>query len=175
MSERLIRDANKTVLTPSTAQNGAGQAGDAADPYQQRVERGGALALVDGYRSMREQGRDGHTGAGQPRRQAARCGADGFPWRAVAARGPEGGSGASAAAASPAGRRPTTAKAITVGSMLKDRFVLDKELGRGGMGAVYRAVDRRRLEAMHQFPYVAVKLLSGDFRVASGCVPRAGE
>jgi tRNA A-37 threonylcarbamoyl transferase component Bud32 len=52
----------------------------------------------------------------------------------------------------------------TAGEMLKDRFVLDRELGRGGMGTVFRAVDRRRLEARHAHPYVAIKLLNGDFR-----------
>lgn len=56
------------------------------------------------------------------------------------------------------------ARAIGIGTMLKDRFILDSEIGRGGMGTVYRAVDRRRLEAMHRQPYVAIKLLSGDFR-----------
>ncbi|MHB8885020.1 MAG: serine/threonine-protein kinase [Methylovirgula sp.] len=50
------------------------------------------------------------------------------------------------------------------GEMLKGRFVLDGVLGRGGMGTVFRAVDRRRLEALHTHPYVAIKLLSGDFR-----------
>lgn len=53
---------------------------------------------------------------------------------------------------------------LAVGDMLKDRFVLDRELGRGGMGSVFRAVDRRRLEARHAHPYVAIKLLNGDFR-----------
>lgn len=53
---------------------------------------------------------------------------------------------------------------LGVGAMLKERFVLDGEIGRGGMGVVYRAVDRRRLEAMHGQPYVAIKVLNGDFR-----------
>ncbi|MFC5421558.1 serine/threonine-protein kinase [Bosea eneae] len=59
-------------------------------------------------------------------------------------------------------RRET--RRIGIGAMLKDRFILDAEIGRGGMGTVYRAVDRRRLEAMRHQPYVALKLLGGDFR-----------
>jgi tRNA A-37 threonylcarbamoyl transferase component Bud32 len=55
-------------------------------------------------------------------------------------------------------------RAPAAGEMLKDRFVLDRELGRGGMGTVFRAVDRRRLEARHAHPYVAIKLLNNDFR-----------
>src|SRR5690606_33416221 len=50
-----------------------------------------------------------------------------------------------------------------IGSLLNGRFVLDREIGRGGMGVVYAAVDRRRLEAGHSQPYVAIKTLSGDF------------
>jgi len=50
-----------------------------------------------------------------------------------------------------------------VGSILRDRFILDTEIGRGGMGQVYSAVDRRRLEAGHDQPYVAIKLLNESF------------
>ncbi|WP_120706830.1 serine/threonine-protein kinase [Rhizobium jaguaris] len=51
-----------------------------------------------------------------------------------------------------------------VGAILRDRFILDAEIGRGGMGIVYSAVDRRRLEAGAGAPYVALKLLNDEFR-----------
>lgn len=51
----------------------------------------------------------------------------------------------------------------TVGSLLKNRFVLDREIGGGAMGRVYAAVDRRRLEAGDGRPYVAIKVLDRQF------------
>lgn len=51
-----------------------------------------------------------------------------------------------------------------IGSILRDRFILDAEIGRGGMGIVYSAVDRRRLEAGSAQPHVALKLLNDAFR-----------
>ncbi|MCL6707112.1 serine/threonine protein kinase [Pseudomonas sp. R2.Fl] len=57
-----------------------------------------------------------------------------------------------------------------VGSILRDRFILDAEIGRGGMGVVYSAVDRRRLEAGSPQPYVALKLLNDAFRTNSNAL-----
>lgn len=49
-------------------------------------------------------------------------------------------------------------------TVIKGRFELDKLLGVGGMGAVYKALDRRKLEASDSEPYVAIKLLNDDFQ-----------
>ena len=64
-----------------------------------------------------------------------------------------------AAPAAPAAARPA-ADARTI----KQRFVLEKVLGSGGMGAVYQAVDLRKQEASDRDPYVAIKLLNEDFQ-----------
>jgi tetratricopeptide (TPR) repeat protein len=48
--------------------------------------------------------------------------------------------------------------------VLKQRFVLDRKLGSGGMGTVFRARDLRKVEAQDRHPYVAVKVLNADFR-----------
>jgi len=73
----------------------------------------------------------------------------------------------SEAGGKPAGRggrfSATSGGRAAVGTLLKDRFVLDREIGGGAMGTVYAAVDRRRLEAGDGRPYVAIKVLDRSF------------
>ena len=50
-----------------------------------------------------------------------------------------------------------------IGDILNDRFILEERVGSGGMSTVYRALDRRKLEADDRDPYVAVKILNVEF------------
>lgn len=51
---------------------------------------------------------------------------------------------------------------VQVGSVLRDRFMLQERLAGGGMGVVYKALDRRLAEADSGEPWVAVKILSPE-------------
>jgi predicted Ser/Thr protein kinase len=50
------------------------------------------------------------------------------------------------------------------GSVIKKRFVLETILGKGGMGLVFGAIDRRKEEARDPNPRVALKVLNADFQ-----------
>ena len=67
--------------------------------------------------------------------------------------------------AAPKGETPAIPQARPIQKItIKNRFVLDETLGVGGMGVVYKAIDKRKVEAKDRNPYIAVKILSEDFR-----------
>jgi len=48
--------------------------------------------------------------------------------------------------------------------VLKGRFILANVIGSGGMGVVYKAKDLLKVEAKDRDPYVAIKVLSEEFK-----------
>jgi serine/threonine protein kinase len=82
--------------------------------------------------------------------------------------------GAAAPAATPAplssfppAPRPISSAELTVGSVLKGRFVIESIVAggdKGGMGVVFKALDRIKQDAQDRNPYVAIKVLNEDFK-----------
>lgn len=61
---------------------------------------------------------------------------------------------------------------VQVGSVLRDRFMLQEQVSGGSMGVVYKALDRRLAEAGSESPDVAIKVLSSKL-CESGLALRA--
>ena len=61
--------------------------------------------------------------------------------------------------------RPAAARtSIDIGSVVRGRFELESMIGEGGMGVVYRAVDRLHREMQDRDPYVAIKILNSNLK-----------
>ena len=76
---------------------------------------------------------------------------------------PPGDDSHSATMVLPADAQPgpeTADERVQVGSVLRDRFLLQKRLSGGGMGVVYKALDRRLAEGGSLDHFVAIKVLS---------------
>jgi serine/threonine protein kinase len=84
-------------------------------------------------------------------------------WSALKAVRSGGGTGTGSAWDSPEDPGEP-AQRLKVGSVLRNRYELESELGRGGMGVVYKALDRASAEFKDRSPYVAIKVLSEEFK-----------
>ena len=60
----------------------------------------------------------------------------------------------------PSGVSVTADSRVQVGSLLRDRFLLQEKVSGGSMGVVYKSLDRRLSEAEADEPWVAIKVLS---------------
>ena len=69
-----------------------------------------------------------------------------------------------AASAANRSRRSSEQKTYEGKELLKNRFMLEEVLGAGGMGVVYKAKDLLKIEAQDRDPYVAIKVLSEEFK-----------
>jgi serine/threonine protein kinase len=75
---------------------------------------------------------------------------------------PRTGASASPSSARTAGSAADRDELPSTGDVIKQRFELVEELGRGGMGAVFRARDLRKMEALDPDPFVAIKFITGS-------------
>ena len=67
---------------------------------------------------------------------------------------------------------PESDAAAGPSSVLRDRYVLETEIGNGGTATVWRAVDLRRDTAAADGRRVAIKLLRPEMRSRANCIAR---
>jgi len=64
----------------------------------------------------------------------------------------------------PTTREKTKETRLEPGAIINNRFVLERLLGRGGMGSVFKARDLRKEEANDPNSHIAIKFLNDDFK-----------
>jgi serine/threonine protein kinase len=69
-----------------------------------------------------------------------------------------------AAARAGSAERAAERTSVDIGSVVRGRFELESMIGEGGMGVVYRAVDRLHKEMQDRDPYVAIKILNANLK-----------
>jgi non-specific serine/threonine protein kinase len=153
---------DKTALNPASA--GRGAAGDAtvvnpagAGGDATQVNTGGGNGGFDLLMSAEDEATEMGGGGAET---------TGFKPQGPTVTGSRTG-GASGPSTSSWQRVATTGgpeREVHAGDTLKDRFYLEKEVGRGGMGIVFKARDERKVEAQDKNPWVAVKVLNAEFR-----------
>ena len=183
-------EADKTVFrTPKGAAGapaGAGQpsagAGDdktrfrtPAAPAQPAAAAAAPAAAPADATRLRPRAVPGTSGAAMPSREAVPAGGDSSWSPATGTTGSQTGSTTGGQSGPFTGTGGSTwsdpnrwsggnTVALAVGSIIKERFVLEDELGRGGMGIVFKARDLRMEEAQDRNPFVAVKILNDEFK-----------
>lgn len=59
--------------------------------------------------------------------------------------------------------------AYGVGSLIKERYLIEEIIGRGGLSIIYKVQDLRRVESGDPNPWVILKMLSPEFRDVEEC------
>ncbi len=144
------RIANKKTASVS---QGAANSKTVDDKTRIALKKKAALAAAQGGDKTR---------IGKPRSDSAVAGD-----RTVVAKGNRSNVARPRPTAGEPNRNPNSSASTHTGTnreLLKNRFVLEKILGAGGMGVVYKAKDLLKIEAQDRDPYVAIKVLSEEFR-----------
>lgn len=165
-------EADKTMFRAPKA---AGTPASEAPADQTRFRAPGAAhaepptPAADATR-LRARATPGRSEARAPAREAVSAGGD-SSWSGTTGSQRGSGSGGrsftgtgSSSWGDPSHWSAATTVPLAVGSVLKERFVLEEEIGRGGMGIVFKSRDLRMEEAQDRNPYVALKILNDEFK-----------
>lgn len=144
--------------------------GAAGDDMRDKVDDVVLGSLVDSFRDFRKARTGDAAPAAQTRPEQVDQFLTGFKSARIRSDARKAAAGRSTVTSASSNLGQSGRERAGVGSLLRDRFVLDHEIGRGAMGVVYAAVDRRRLEAGHGEPYVALKLLSDEVHSDAGAL-----